>query len=111
MTEDRVFVPGRVNPIHFGREGDLLLFLQRIRDEAHRFALTYHRKKRSDSSFLSILYSIPGIGGKRKKMLLARFGSIRNIKNASVEELSRLPGLNIQIARDIKQTLTGNNPV
>jgi len=108
-TEDKVFIPGRVNPIHFGREGDLLLLLQRIRDEAHRYALMYHRKRRSDTAFQSILDTIPGIGEKRKKTLFKHFGSIDKIQNASTTELSCLPGMNIKIAKELKQRLSENN--
>lgn len=109
--EDKVYVPERLNPIHFGREVDLLLFLQKIRDEAHRFAVSYHRKRRSHIAFRSILDSIPGIGEKRKKMLLKHFGSIGNIRDASVNDLSRLPGMNNRVAKILKQQLITNNSV
>jgi excinuclease ABC subunit C len=104
--DDKIFVPGRTNPINFGREGDLLLFLQRIRDEAHRFALSYHRKKRSDTAFQSIFDTIPGIGEKRKKMLLKHFGSISKIRNASINDISLLPGMNTRVAKALKQKLS-----
>jgi len=107
--EDKVFLPGRANPINFGRDEDLLLFLQRIRNEAHRFALTYHRKKRSDKTFQSILDTIPGIGEKRKKMLLMHYGGIGKIKNASIDELRQLPGMNIQIAKELKKYVSNDN--
>lgn len=105
-TDDKIFLPGRVNPVNFGREGDLLFYLQRIRDEAHRFAITYHRKRRSDNAFQSILDSVPGIGEKRKKMLLMHFGSIDKIQNSSIEELIRLPGMNSRTAKELKQSLS-----
>ena len=103
--EDKVFIPERLNPVNFGREGDLILFLQRIRDEAHRFALAYHRKKRSDTGLRSILDGIPGIGEKRKKLLLKHFGSISTIRDASINELRQLPGMNSSVAKVLKQQL------
>jgi excinuclease ABC subunit C len=69
-TRDKIFIPHRTNPIVFGKDTDLLLFLQRIRDEAHRFAITFHRKRRLKTSLQSELDAIPGIGRKRKAILL-----------------------------------------
>ncbi|MBW1813068.1 MAG: excinuclease ABC subunit UvrC [Deltaproteobacteria bacterium] len=103
--EDKIFIPERLNPVNFGREGDLILFLQRIRNEAHRFALAYHRKKRSSTVLRSIFDSIPGIGEKRKKLLLKHFGSISTIRDASIDELSQLPGMNSNVAKVLKQRL------
>jgi len=103
--EDKVFIPERLNPVNFGREGDLILFLQRIRDEAHRFALAYHRKRRTGTGLRSILDSIPGIGEKRKKLLLKHFGSISALRDASINDLSQLPGMNSNVAKVLKQRL------
>lgn len=91
---DKIFKPRRANPIIFGRDADLLLFLQRIRDEAHRFAITFHRRRRIKTSLQSELDAIPGIGKKRKVILLKHFKSIQRIREANVEELAALPGIN-----------------
>jgi len=106
-TADKVYQPGRVNPIDFSRDGDLLFFLQRIRDEAHRFAITFHRSRRRADSMRSIWDTIPGIGKQRKKILLRYFGSIKKIRAATLEELCQLPGINDRIARSIKDKLSG----
>ncbi|MBT8368959.1 MAG: excinuclease ABC subunit UvrC [Deltaproteobacteria bacterium] len=104
-TRDKIFKPGRANPLSFGREGDLLLFLQRVRDEAHRFAITYHRKRRQKRSLQSVLDSIPGIGKKRKTILLQHFKSIKNIRAAGLEEIRALPGFNRNLAESVRKSL------
>jgi len=104
-TQDKIFKPGRANPVSFGREGDLLLFLQRIRDEAHRFAVGFHRRRRGKRSLRSILDGIPGIGPQRKKTLLRHFKSVANIRTAPIEEIGALPGLNQTLGRAVKQAL------
>jgi excinuclease ABC subunit C len=98
---DKIYTPGRVNPIAFGREEDLLLYLQRIRDEAHRFAVTFHRQRRQKTSMASILDTINGIGEKRKAVILKKFGSIKKIRAATVEELRSLPGMNQKAAEAV----------
>jgi len=105
-TEDKIFKPDRSNPIGFGRAGDLLLFLQSIRDEAHRFAISFHRKRRSARSIQSALDTIPGIGKKRKTLLLKHFGSLKRIRAATIEELTALPGINRGIAESLKEHIT-----
>ena len=102
---DKIYLPGRVNPVNFGREGDLLLFLQRIRDEAHRFAITFHRKRRGKASLNSALDTIPSVGKKRKAILLKHFKSIKKIRTATLEELSALPGISHNVARAVKSVL------
>lgn len=102
---DKIYLPGRSNPVNFGRQDDLILFLQRIRDEAHRFAITFHRKRRSATAGKSILDNISGIGPKRKKTLLRHFGSIKKIRAATVEEMAALPGFGISAAKSIKEAL------
>ncbi len=104
-NEDKIYKPGRVNPINFGREGDLLLFLQRIRDEAHRFAITFHRIRRTRTFMKSVLDNIPGIGKRRKETLLKHFKSIKKIRAATLEELSALPGISHNVARAVKSAL------
>jgi excinuclease ABC subunit C len=104
-TRDKIFKPARANPLGFGREGDLLLFLQRIRDEAHRFAIAYHRKRRRKRSLQSSLDSIPGVGKKRKAILLQHFRSIKNIRAADLEQICALPGFNRKVAESVQKAL------
>ena len=103
--QDKVFKPRRTNPIMFGKDADLLLFLQRIRDEAHRFAITFHRKRRIKTSLQSELDAIPGIGKKRKTILLKHFKSIKRIREANIEELKSLPGINRPAAEALQRYL------
>jgi excinuclease ABC subunit C len=91
--------------VGFGREGDLRLFLQRVRDETHRFAVTFHRRRRRKSSLTSVLDGIRGIGPARKAALVKHFGSIEAIRAAGLEELSALPGFNRQIAETMIEKL------
>ena len=77
----------------------------RIRDEAHRFAITYHKKLRGKRALRSELDDVPGIGVKRKKELIKRFGSVSKIRQASVEEIASIPGLNRRIAESVKEHL------
>jgi excinuclease ABC subunit C len=102
-TNDKVYQPGRANPVNFGREGDLLLFLQKIRDEAHRFAISFHRKRRDRKSIHSVFDTVSGIGKKRKKILLKHFGSIDNIRKATLKELVSIPGISRKIAEELKK--------
>jgi len=104
-SEDKIYAPGRVNPVNFGRDADLLLFLQRIRDEAHRSAITFHRRRRDKRTLRSVLDSIPGVGKKRKEMLLQHFGSIQKIRAATFEEVNALPGITESVAESIKSCL------
>lgn len=104
-TQDKIYKPGQINPVSMGREGDLLRFLERIRDESHRFAISFHRKRRRKRMMRSALDSIPGIGKKRKATLLRHFKSIKMIRAATIEELSELPGINRKVAEDIKNRL------
>ncbi len=104
-TQDKIFKPGQTNPVNLGRRGDLLLFLEKIRDETHHFAISFHRKHRRKTFVHSALDSIPGIGKKRKKTLLTHFKSIKKIRTATLEELCALPGFNRKTAENIKRTL------
>jgi excinuclease ABC subunit C len=85
---EEVYLPGRPEPIQIPRDAEALYLLQQIRDEAHRFAITYHRQLRSKSMVDSLLDEIPGIGPKRKKDLLKHFGSLKKIRAASTDELA-----------------------
>jgi len=105
---DKIFKPGRANPLSFGREGDLLLFLQRVRDEAHRFAVTFHRRRRTKKSLQSALDTIPGVGPKRKATLLKHFKTIKNIRAADLDEISSLPGFNRRTAEAVLKALGHN---
>ena len=98
---DKIYLPGRVNPVNFGKDADLLLFLQRIRDEAHRSAIGFQRNRRGRKSLQSALDGLDGIGPKRKASLLQHFGSIENIRAADVESLMKAPGISRTVARSI----------
>jgi excinuclease ABC subunit C len=104
-TRDKIFKPEQANPVNLGRRGDLLLFLEKIRDEAHHFAISFHRKHRGKTFIHSALDSIPGVGKKRKKILLTHFKSIKKIRAATLEELCALPGFNRKTAENVKRTL------
>lgn len=103
--EEEVFVPGRSDPVMLDRESEALFLLQRIRDEAHRFAVAYHRRLRGKRALGSILEEIPGIGPKKRKALLERFASIEGLRRASIGSIAELPGITEQLARDIKEYL------
>ena len=103
--QDKIFLPGRANPVQFGRDADLLLFLQHIRDEAHRFAIDFHRHRRKKKTLQSALDFIPGVGPRRKEQLLRHFKSVKKIREATVEELSGLPGISASLAETILRSL------
>ncbi|MBT8372639.1 MAG: excinuclease ABC subunit UvrC [Deltaproteobacteria bacterium] len=105
-TRDKIFIPGRANPLSFGREEDLLLFLQRIRDEAHRFAISFHRRRRKKVSLQSALDTIPGVGKKRKATLLRHFKSVKKIRTADLDDISALPGFNRRVAESVQRALS-----
>ncbi|MDX9785974.1 MAG: excinuclease ABC subunit UvrC [Desulfobacterales bacterium] len=105
-VKDKIFLPGRANPVNFGREEDLLLFLQRIRDESHRFAVSFHRRQRGSTAIESILDTVPGIGKKRKEALLKKFGSIAEIRTASNTALLSVPGMNRAAIKTLRNTLS-----
>ena len=87
------------------RNSQALYLMQRIRDEAHRFAISFHRNLRSKSSLKSSIDMVTGIGPKRKRMLLRQFGSLQGIKEASVDEIAAVPGLTRSLAVRLKQTI------
>ncbi len=103
--EEEIFFPHRSKPTLLPRHSQGLYLVQRIRDEAHRFAITAHRKRRTKLGLASQLDAIPGIGPTRRKALLKHFGSIDKIKAASVEELTKVPGMNRTAAYGIKAGL------
>jgi excinuclease ABC subunit C len=102
-TAEQIFIPGSSDPIILPRTSQALYLIQRIRDEAHRFSITYHRKLRSDRTFKSVLDEIPGIGPKRKQALMKHFGSIRAISAASIDELATLDGMTRDAAEKVKE--------
>jgi excinuclease ABC subunit C len=95
---EELFIHGRTRGLLLPRKSEGLYLLQRIRDEAHRFAITAHRKKRSREGITSILDSIPGIGPAKRKSLLNHFGSLKKIKGASLKELTEVQGINEGLA-------------
>ena len=96
--EEVIFRPDRSDPIRLGRKNPALHLLQRLRDEAHRFAVSYNRKLRSKRTLRSDLGQIPGIGPERQKLLLSRFGSVRGVRGATAQEIARLPGISETLA-------------
>jgi excinuclease ABC subunit C len=102
-TQEAIFTPGSPEPILLPRTSQGLYLIQRIRDEAHRFGITYHRKVRSNRTFKSALDEIPGIGPKRKQVLMKHFGSVRAISAASVEDLAALDGMTRDAAEKVKE--------
>jgi excinuclease ABC subunit C len=106
---EEVFVPGDPQPVRIAKDSPALHMLQRARDEAHRFAISYHKKLRHKEATASALDEIPGIGPKRKKALLRKFGSIQAITEASLEELSQTKGMTSNLAQKVKEYL-GNSP-
>jgi excinuclease ABC subunit C len=106
---EEVFIPGDPQPVCIAKDSPALHILQRARNEAHRFAISYHQKLRHKEVIASALDSIVGIGPKRKKALLKKFGSIQAIKEASLEELSQTEGMTSTLAQKVKEYL-GNSP-
>lgn len=102
---EEIFVKGKSKPLRLPEDDDALLFLRRVRDEAHRFAISYHKTLRRKEFVSSVLDEIPGIGPKKKKTLLERFGSVEAIKNAPFEELLSIPGISEKLAEKIKKHL------
>jgi excinuclease ABC subunit C len=98
---EEVWLPGDDYPTILPRTSEGLYLLQRVRDEAHRFAITYHRQRRSKAMTVSALDGIPGLGAARRKALLARFGSLKRLRAASVEEITEVPGIGPQTAAAI----------
>lgn len=100
---EEIYKPGIGTPLRLPRRDEALRLLQQVRDEAHRFAIEYHRQRRGKKIIQSQLDNIPGIGVKRKKALLQHFGSVSRIQQAAWEELSAVPGINKKVAADIYQ--------
>ncbi len=106
-SDERVFLPGRKNPVVLRQNSAALLLLARIRDEAHRFAVTYHRKLRSETALSSALDKIHGVGPVLRKRLLLEIGSLHDIQKASIEQLAAIKGVTSALAERIIRELSG----
>ena len=108
--EEEVFLPHVPEPVLLPRRSQGLYLVQRVRDEAHRFAITYHRQRRSRAATRSRLDDAPGIGPKRRRELIRRFGSAAGVRAASVEELAGIKGMSRASAEQLKAFLGGDDP-
>jgi len=104
---EEIYFPDRPDPLRIPRGSEALFVLQHIRDEAHRFAVTYHRQKRTRRALSSPLDEVPGVGPARKKALLKRFGSLTRLARADVGEIAQTPGIGPELATEIHRRLTG----
>ena len=104
-SPERVFRPGRKNPVALRANSNGLFLLQKLRDEAHRFAIGYHKKLRSQATVTSALDNIPGVGPTRRKALLRHFGSLSKLEEATVEEIATVPGIGPSLALEISRLL------
>jgi excinuclease ABC subunit C len=107
-TPDRIFRPGIKDPLRLGQNTGELFLLTQLRDEAHRFAISYHKKLRSQQGLQSILNRIPGIGTKRRRVLLESYGSLQRIRQASFDELRQLRGMSSPAAEAVVSYLSAN---
>jgi len=105
---EEVWLPHESYPAILPRTSEGLYLLQRVRDEAHRFAITYHREKRSRAMTTSVLDNIPGLGQTRRKALLRHFGSVKRLRAATVDELTEVPGIGRHTAESIAAALAQN---
>jgi excinuclease ABC subunit C len=103
---EEVWLPGEEDPVILPRTSEALYLLQRVRDEAHRFAITYHRQKRSTSMLVSLLDDVPGLGDTRRKALMKKFGSLKRLRAASLEELMTVPGIGRRTAEAVQAAIT-----
>ena len=102
---EEVWLPGEPDPVVLGRTSEGLYLLQRVRDEAHRFAITYHRQKRSAKMTASALDEVPGLGASRRAALLKHFGSLRKLRSASVDQITAVPGVGRRTAEAVLAAL------
>ncbi|MGW4096012.1 MULTISPECIES: excinuclease ABC subunit UvrC [unclassified Mycobacterium] len=108
---EEVWVPSEPDPVIFPRNSEGLYLLQRVRDEAHRFAISYHRSKRSKRMTASALDSVRGLGEQRRKALVTHFGSVARLKEATVEEITAVPGIGVTTAKAVLAALGGEPPI
>lgn len=106
-SEERFFLPGRKNPVLLRQGSPALFLLELLRDEAHRFAITRHRKLRGKAALHSAIDDVPGVGPSRRRALLKHFGSLRTLREASLEDLLAVPGLPESVARAVYASLRG----
>ncbi|MFL5601641.1 MAG: excinuclease ABC subunit UvrC [Gemmatimonadaceae bacterium] len=109
--EEEIFVWGRTDPLRLSRRSPGLRLLQQARDEAHRFAVTYNRKRRSMRTVTSELLKVPGIGPVKRRQLLKEFGSVQGVREAGAEAIAKLPGFNPERARKLLESLAATSPV
>jgi excinuclease ABC subunit C len=102
---EELYIPNQAKPIVLAKSSLGLRLLQRLRDEAHRFAITYFQKVHRKRTFTSALDEIPGVGPKKKKMLIKQFGSVQGIREATLEDLAKVEGIPHSLALKIKETL------
>jgi excinuclease ABC subunit C len=107
---EEVWLPDQPDPVILPRTSEALYLLQRVRDEAHRFAITYHRQKRSKALTVSALDGVPGLGELRRKALLRAFGSVKRLRAASAEEIASVPGVGRRTAEAVVAALAGDAP-
>jgi excinuclease ABC subunit C len=100
-SDEKLYRPGRKNAVTFPANSAALFLLQRLRDEAHRFAVTYHKNLRQKHTLHSELDDIPGVGTQRKTQLLRHFGSLKQVREASLLELAAVPGIPAPVARAV----------
>ena len=100
-SEDRVYLPGRKDAVFLSAWPGAVALLQQVRDEAHRFAVSYHHRLKQKEDFRSVLDAIPDIGIRRRKSLLQTFGSVHQIQNASPEDLQKVDGIGEELAKKI----------
>ncbi|GGO68730.1 UvrABC system protein C [Nocardioides deserti] len=107
---EEVWLPGQEDPVILARSSEGLYLLQRIRDEAHRFAINHHRSRRSKSMVESVLDDVPGLGEVRRKTLMKHFGSLKKLREATVEEIATVPGIGQRTATSIKDAVAASSP-
>jgi len=105
-----VYRPDHKEPLILPRNSQALFLLQRIRDEVHRFSVTYHRTVRAKNATLSVLTTIPGIGNVRRRELLKHFGSVAKMKSATIDQIAAAPAMNRKLAAQMYRLLHGDTP-
>jgi excinuclease ABC subunit C len=109
--DEEVFVWGRSDPVRMSRRSTALRMLQQLRDEAHRFAITYNRKRRTMRTVTSELLKVPGIGPVKRRLLIQEFGSVQGVRDAGEEAIAKIPGFNAEKAKKLLETLAANASV
>ena len=104
-SDEEVFVPWDETPVVLPSGSASLYLIKQVRDESHRFAITFHRELRDRAMTVSVLDDVPGVGPKRKRQIMRHFGSLKRLKAASEEEIAAVPGVPAEVARSVWQTL------